>query len=128
MEICKISMTFHLTGISKERMNRKLHGNVLSFYISSFFVIPFFPNFFVFRTFFKNCEISVFKEALNRVLLNILCCQKNVRVPILGQSIIDLIATLSTHWTTQFHGNTRKIFCLFLKKAFCLKFRVTWKF
>lgn len=71
--ICKISMTFHLTGISKERMNRKLHGDVLSFYISSFFVFPFFSNIIVFGTFFKNCQISVFKEALNQVLLNILC-------------------------------------------------------
>ena len=68
MEICKISMTFHLTGISKEHMNRKLHGDVLSFYISSFFVFPFFSNIIVFGTFFKNCEIS-----LNQVLLNILC-------------------------------------------------------
>lgn len=37
------------------------------------FCLSFFSNIIVFGTFFKNCEISVFKEALNQVLLNILC-------------------------------------------------------
>ena len=92
------------------------------------FCLSFFSNIIVFGTFFKNCEISLFEEALNQVLFNIPCCRKNVCVPILGQSIIDLIVTLPTHWTTQFHGNTRKIFCLFSKKAFLLKFCVTWTF
>ena len=123
--ICTIENMQNKHDFSLNRDIKRTHESKTTRGCSQFlyfelFCLSFFSNIIVFGTFFKNCEIFVSKEALNQVLLNILCCQKNVRVPILGQSIIDLIATLSTHWTTQFHGNTRKIFCLFFKKRrFC---------
>ena len=81
---------FSLNRDIKRRHESKTTRGCSQFLYFELFCLSFFSNIILFRTFFKNCEISVFKEALNQVLLNILCCQKNVRVPILGQNLIDL--------------------------------------